>query len=101
MGAPHMGPYGAAGGNAFIAAVLDFPLLDSVCERFAHGLDGRLGKVAVAFWVGACDFALSSFSPGWTIRTRSGSPLRYSNMVKVRPASSLRHTFSASPTGAP
>jgi len=38
--------------------MLDFPLLDSVCERFAHGLDGRLGEIAVAFGVGACDFGL-------------------------------------------
>ena len=58
MGAAHVRPYAAAGGNAFIAAMLDFPLLDSVCERFAHGLDGRLGEIAIAFGVGACDFGL-------------------------------------------
>ena len=48
----------------FIAAMLDFPLLDSLCERFAHGLDGRLGEIAVAFGAGARNFGLERLLAG-------------------------------------
>lgn len=55
MGAAHVGAYGAASDHAFIAAMLDLPLLDGACDRFAHGLNGRLGEIPVAFGVGARD----------------------------------------------
>ena len=64
MGAAHVRPYHAARGNAFIAAMLDFPLLDSVRERSSHGLDGRLGEVAVAFGIGARDLGLERLLAG-------------------------------------
>ena len=62
MGAAHVRVYGAASHNALIAAMLDFPLLDSACERFSHGLDRRLGEISVAFGVDAHDLGLEGFS---------------------------------------
>ena len=38
--------------------MLHFPPLDGVCECFAHGLDGWLDEVAVAFGIRACNFGL-------------------------------------------
>ena len=64
MGAAHVRPYRAASDNAFIVAMLDFPLLDSAGECFTHGLDSGLGEIALAFGVGACDFGLERLLAG-------------------------------------
>jgi hypothetical protein len=84
-----------AGSNAFIAAMLDFPLLDSLCERLAHGLDGRLGEIAVAFRAGARDFGLERLLAGMKDPHEFGFATEVQQHGQ-REASKL-HTVSASP----
>ena|SRR6516164_5600806 len=64
VGAAHVRPHGAPGGDALVVAVLDFPALDGPREVPADRADLRLAEVAVAFGIGACQLWLERLLAG-------------------------------------